>query len=231
VGHEQHRGTALLPERLQLVVQQVAGHRVERTERLVHQQYRTVQREGAGERDALPHPAGQLVRPPLRELGQVDGREQVAGALPAFGAAHTGEPEREFDVAGDGQPRVQRGFLEHQRRPARHGERAGGRRVQPGDQRQQRRLAAAGGADHADELTGRHVERDRVQREHRARAATVHLAHRLDPYRRNRRAVRGARAGRPDVGGAAAAGGGHEVPAETVGSPAALSTAFSGSSW
>ncbi len=71
VGDEQDRGAGGLPHPQQLALQHVAGDRVERRERLVHQQHAgTVLglaaggrgRERAGQRDALAHAAGELVR-------------------------------------------------------------------------------------------------------------------------------------------------------------------------
>ena len=46
----------------------LAGHLVERAERLVHQQDRRLERERARDRDALLHPAGELVRVVAREV-------------------------------------------------------------------------------------------------------------------------------------------------------------------
>ncbi len=58
-------------------MQQVAGHRVEGAERLVHQQHVGILGERAGERDALPHAAGELMRPLVGEFGQVHGLQQL----------------------------------------------------------------------------------------------------------------------------------------------------------
>ncbi len=52
---------SLLLQLEQLVLQPRADQRVERRERLVHQQDRRLGREGAGKADALLHPARQLV--------------------------------------------------------------------------------------------------------------------------------------------------------------------------
>ena len=90
------------PELLELVVQQVARHRVERAERLVHEQHVGVLRERAGERDALAHAAGQLVRAPIGELVEAHGVQQLLGPLAALLAARPcarAQPERELDVA------------------------------------------------------------------------------------------------------------------------------------
>ena len=62
VGDEQHRQAPVADERVELLVERVAGHRVEGAERLVHQQDVGVLGERPGQRAALAHPAGQLVR-------------------------------------------------------------------------------------------------------------------------------------------------------------------------
>ncbi len=55
-------GTVLSPDAQQLVLQDDARLRVERGERLVHQQDLGLVRHEPRERDALPHAAGKLVR-------------------------------------------------------------------------------------------------------------------------------------------------------------------------
>ena len=114
VRDEEHRETLLPPDALDLVVEDIARHRVERSERLVHQQDVDVLRERTRERDPLPHPTGKLVRSLGRELAEVHDLEQVVAARTAFLASDTIEPERQLDVASGGEPREQRGFLEHE---------------------------------------------------------------------------------------------------------------------
>ena len=138
---------------LQLVVQQVAGHRVERAERLVHQQHVGVLGQRPGQRHPLAHAAGQLVRALVAEPGQVHGLQQLPARCLALAPGHAPGPQGQLDVA---RPRSATGTG-----PA-PGTSATTRppavstcprwRVQPGHQRQQRALAAAGGADQADEL-------------------------------------------------------------------------------
>ena len=62
----------------QLVLQAGADQRVERRERLVHQQDLGVGGEGAGEADALLHAAGELGDALLGPVLQVDGGEHLA---------------------------------------------------------------------------------------------------------------------------------------------------------
>ena len=65
------------PEVQQLVTHLLAGHLVERGEGLVHEQQRWVDREGAGDRDALLHPAGERVGPVVAELLKADQLDQL----------------------------------------------------------------------------------------------------------------------------------------------------------
>ena len=97
-------------------MQQVAGHGVERAERLVHQQDVGVLGEGPGERDPLAHAARQLVRALAcrsRRGAPCRAAPRPASARSACGDA--AQLERQLDVARDGEPREQRRLLEHQR--------------------------------------------------------------------------------------------------------------------
>ena len=64
----------------QLGLHVLAGHLVERAERLVHQQQRRVGSEGAGDRDALLHATRELPRHVAGELGQLDQFEHLGSA-------------------------------------------------------------------------------------------------------------------------------------------------------
>ena len=154
VGDEDDRAPGLLPDPVQIVVQLVAGDGVERREGLVHQQQLRFLGQGAGQRAALTHATRQLMRPALGEVDQADHAEQPVDRLVALGAAHLVDAHRELDVAPDGEPGQQSRILEHDRRAA-VGDVDGalGRLVEPGDHRQQRRLAAPGSAEDAEELT------------------------------------------------------------------------------
>ena len=70
VGHEQHGFLALFPDAQELQIELVARHRVERAERLVHQQQLRIGHQGAAQRNALLHAAGKLVRIHLFETFQ-----------------------------------------------------------------------------------------------------------------------------------------------------------------
>ena len=156
---DRHAGAR--PDLQQLVLQLLARERVERAERLVHQQDVGLVREHARDRDALLHAA--------RKLATGSGRRSARGRpcctnssvislhLAAASPLWRG-PNAMFSPHG--QPGKQRVVLEHHAAVA---ARAGDRVVvdatlarrwllEAGDDAQQRRLAAARGADQADEL-------------------------------------------------------------------------------
>ncbi len=83
VRHEDHRGLAARPQPQQLVLHEAAGLHVERGERLVHEQDRRLVDERLGERDALAHAAGELVRVVVLEPAEPDPVDPV----PAFARA------------------------------------------------------------------------------------------------------------------------------------------------
>ena len=196
VGHEQRSSCRGLPDAQELALQHVAGDRVERRERLVHQQEARL--VGAGrrgqrprERHPLPHAARQLVRPLAALAVEPDQRQQRLGPLPPLTAADAGELQGQLHVAARREPRQQRGLLEHERRPRRaQVDLAGGRFLQPGDEVEQRRLAAARRAEQADELAGAHGELDVAQRGHGVRAGAEGLAD-LAQHHGGRRELRG----------------------------------------
>ena len=73
VGDEHHGRLGLDVDALELGLQIRPGERVERAERLVHQQHRGLVREHAGDRDALLHAAGELAGVLVGEAGEADG--------------------------------------------------------------------------------------------------------------------------------------------------------------
>ena len=72
VRDEQHGEFRFLPQHQQLVLHALAGQRVERGERFVHQQDVGLHRHAARNRHPLLHAARQRVRIGVGELGQVD---------------------------------------------------------------------------------------------------------------------------------------------------------------
>ena len=77
MGDEDHGLAPLEPDALQLEVHLLARHRVERAERLVHQQHRRVVDERAHDRHALLHAAGELPRIAVLEAAETDQREEI----------------------------------------------------------------------------------------------------------------------------------------------------------
>ena len=206
----------LAPDPLELVVQDVAGHRVERAERLVHEQHVGVLGERARERDALAHAARQLVRPLVGEAVEVHERAAARRRRRRRSAAArrgSAAPARRCS------PTVSHGksagLLEHERarRPPTVDRRPTRRPVEAGDQVEQRALAAARGAEQADELARRDVERDPVERGTRCRARRRPCDVASDCDRPSRRTGR-----RPAVAGRASRIGRRQAPAVTCGS-------------
>ncbi len=77
VRDHQRGGRPLGPDPQQLDVQPLAGHVVERAERLVEQHHRRLHDQAAGDRHPLAHAAGQLRGLGLLEAGEPDQLDQV----------------------------------------------------------------------------------------------------------------------------------------------------------
>ena len=153
VGDEDDGHAVAMPHVAKFPVEQVARHGVEGGEWFVHEQQARVLGECAREGDALALASGQFVGSSIHCAVEPHRREQLLRPLAAFGGGHAPESQGSLDVLADAQPREERGILKHQRRLRAvdvHVARAGG--FEPGDDRQQGRLAAAGGAENADEL-------------------------------------------------------------------------------
>ena len=155
MGHEHDRGARLGADAQELGLHALARHLVERAERLVHEQQPRLLGERARDRDALLHAAGELVGVVRREVGESDELEQLGDRARAQRTPTPCSLERQLDVRRDGAPRQQARLLEGDavllvdprllRGLAEHADVARGRRVEVGDQAQQRRLAAPDG--------------------------------------------------------------------------------------
>ena len=148
---------------------------VERGRRLVGDQQSRLERQGAGDADALALPARQLVRVAVAQITrQVHAIEQVLDALAQLGTlGDLLQQERLADRLADRQSRVERrtGVLEHEADVAtdlaqtvlgdpdhvraEHRRLALDERQQPDDRPSDRRLARARLADETDHLAGR----------------------------------------------------------------------------
>src|SRR6266704_1362034 len=113
VGDEHDGLAGLLPDAQQLVLEAVAGLRVQRGERLVHQQHVRVEGEAAGDGHPLLHPAGQLMRVPVGEAGQPDQRQEMPRPLAALPPRYPLALQPELHIGLCGAPREQGILLEH----------------------------------------------------------------------------------------------------------------------
>ena len=151
--------------------------RVEAGRGLVEEQQGRLGEQFQGDRDTLALPAGQRVDALLGPLGEIERVEDLRDPLAAFLARYVvGEPQRggETQRPPDGELAVQDVVLRHEADAvAQFGvvgvqvapvvvHRALVRRAQPGHRAQQRRLAAAGRADHGEQAAFRQGEADVV---------------------------------------------------------------------
>ena len=90
MGDEQHRLAVALPDVEQVVLQPRAGMRIERAERLVHQQHFGMIGQRARQRDALLHAAGQFLRIEILKALEADHLDQRAALR--FGFAQASRP-------------------------------------------------------------------------------------------------------------------------------------------
>ena len=172
---QRHAESAL--ERLQLELHRLPELAVKRAERLVAEQHSRADHDGAGQRDPLLLPAGELPGPPLVVAGQRDLPQRLADALRDLALADAAHAQPEPDILRHRPVRKQRVGLEHHAHvapmhrhvsevaPAHH-DHALVRLLEPGDHPQRRGLAAAGRAEQREELARPHVEIDRVDRDH-----------------------------------------------------------------
>src|SRR5215470_14086763 len=101
------------PDAEQLVLHQAAGLRIERAERLVHEQDRRIEGERARDRGALLHAARELGWIAVLEALEADELNEGLRALLALGARHALPLEPVKDVGAHRLPRKQREMLEH----------------------------------------------------------------------------------------------------------------------
>jgi hypothetical protein len=116
-----------------------------------------------------------MIRHPILEPAKLDQLERLGDAVPDLAALHAGDLQAIGDIVGDAHVRENGIALEHHvhrplvRRNARHvlpvdHYLAFGRQLEPRDHAQQRRLAAARGAEQHEEFTGQDVQADIVDR-------------------------------------------------------------------
>ena len=73
------------PDASDFLLQVAAGQGVERSERFVEQQHVGVHRQRTGQRNALPHAAGEFARSLPEGLRKPDEFEQLQGSVPTLG--------------------------------------------------------------------------------------------------------------------------------------------------
>ncbi|KGC93057.1 hypothetical protein DO71_5700 [Burkholderia pseudomallei] len=149
--------------------------RVERGQRLVEQQHARARSQRARERDALALAARQRVDRLVRMRGEPHHREQRVDALAQHARLGPADPQPIADIAAHRQVRKQRIVLEHHPDAAlfdrQRGHVVGAERdraarigrIEPGDQAQRRRLAAAGRAEQHERLARADREIERLQ--------------------------------------------------------------------
>ncbi|MNN07382.1 hypothetical protein D3C81_1202060 [compost metagenome] len=183
VGDHEHRLPGGRADLQQLVLNHPAGQRIQRAERLVHQQHLRLHGEGAGDTDALLHATGQFAGLLLRGGLEADHVEEAGAMLGHLLArpVRVARAHGEGDVLLHGQPGQQRVALEHHATVqagagdflAGHHHPAAAGLFQAGDDVEDGALAAAGVADHADELALLDAEVDVL--EHRRQVVAVAL--------------------------------------------------------
>src|SRR4051794_20590294 len=172
VRHEQGGRAALLDEAGDLVLQCLAGQRIERTERFVHQENTWTLGEAARDLNPLLHAAGKLRRIFIAMAGKADLVEQAGDARRTLLLRRSHGLQGEGNVPRCGSP-GQKGpaiILKHDRhvrgRTIDQGPEAAdlalARREQAAHEAQQRCLAAAGRADDAGEFTRCYCQREIV---------------------------------------------------------------------
>jgi hypothetical protein len=161
MGYQENGLSCLSPNLQDLLLYRQPRQRIERAERFVHQQNIGLDCKRARDFDALTHTAGQFMRIAIGEVAETDQVEQLfddRGGLrtqPSFRM----ERKAKGDVLRHGGPREQSRVLEHHEAiRARPDDRrivyqdAALARLQiPGDDREERTLAAAARADDARE--------------------------------------------------------------------------------
>ena len=167
VGDEQHRLAVGAPQVEQQIAHDLAGLRVERPERLVHQQDLRIADQHLREADALALPAREHVRIAIGEGAEADARQPFLRAFVGFCASYARRLEADRDIVDRSLPRKQRVGLKQvaglrvnrrKRRAVNVGLPCRGRN-QPGGNVEQCGLAAAGRADDRDELAVGDLER------------------------------------------------------------------------
>ncbi len=174
VGHEHHGLTGALPDRQEHCVHAAAGQRVERAERLVHQQHFRLDRQRPGDLQPLAHSAGQLRRKLAAVTIEVDHAQILVDGVVPGAPGDLPHAQAEAHVLLDREPGKQgraRVLEEHHPLAPGPGDSGAvgchgpaGHRLEAGQDVEKRRLAAARGPEQAEELAGADFNIDTIER-------------------------------------------------------------------
>ena len=180
VGDEQHGEAAVAPERSSSSCRRsrVMASRAPKGSSMSRTSASWAKARAMATRWRMPPDSskGRLVAKPSRCTERSSASARSRRSL----AADAPQPQRQLDVGAHGEPREQRRLLEHEGDAAPGVDGAGRRLVEPGDEVEQRALAAARRADEADELAGLDLEVDAVEGGHGAVAVPVDLRHAVE---------------------------------------------------
>src|ERR1700733_6254693 len=168
VRDEDGRGGPLIEYPQHLKLEHVPCLRVQRGERLVHEEHAGLDRQGAREAGPLLHPAGELVRVGGLEPLKADHADELTDPWLRLPARHPAHGQPEGDVAEDCLPREEGELLEHHADAlGRLGDhvtgdthRSAARRGEARHAAEQRGLPAAGRPDDRHDLAGTNIEAD-----------------------------------------------------------------------
>ena len=163
VRHQQHGEPLALDPLQELLGDAGPDDRIERGERLVHEQQPGPQRQHLRDGHPLALPAGELARIAVAAAGQPQHLQPVLGPLVGRGRRDLPDPQSQRHVPARRAPRQQRVVLEQEAdvaRPDVQLDRAAQRLQQAGHHPQDAGLAGTGRADQGCELPRRHVEID-----------------------------------------------------------------------
>src|SRR5438128_1891282 len=168
VGDEPHRFPRLFPDAEQLRPERARGHLVEVAERFVHEEKVRLDGERPGDGDPLLHPARQRQWEFIRELVETHHRQVVQRLPSRLGGGGASSSQGESDVVAHAPPIQQARLLEDvaDSEPARvevrvvdeHLARVG--KGEPGNDIEDRRLAASRRSHHATEFLSADGESD-----------------------------------------------------------------------
>src|SRR5437764_1787142 len=174
VGDEDDSRAGARPYCQEILLQLLACLRVERAERLIHEDEDGLAHQRARDADPLLHATGQLVRKMFGKGGKPHQLDEMSRRIAPLGRGYAVDLERKLDVTQDGAPRQQPEILEHHAGVlARAGDRHAGdgdvalvRPDQPGGEPKQGRLAAPARSQQRDQLALAHRRIDAVERHH-----------------------------------------------------------------